>query len=346
MIKPSNLLIVRADRIGDVVLSLPLARIIKKYYPECKITFLVREYTKNLVLNHPFIDNVLVLKEDSGQLLIRENKKLIAGNKFDSCVVVSPTFEISLIIYLSRIRERIGTGYRWYSFFFNNKVYQHRKYAEKHELEFNVQMLKNLGIDEKIDRQTVQFDLNVREEDCAAIDKFLREENIDSSKKIIIIHPGSGGSAMDLPVEKFRELALQLAEKKDIEIFITGSENERDLCEAISSGTKIKNFAGRLNLGELTALISKADLFIANSTGPLHIAAALGRDLIGFYPKITACLPERWGPYSEKSVVFKPDIECSDCTREQCEKLQCMNSIDINDVIRAIEIKLNNKAEK
>jgi len=337
MIKPENLLIVRTDRIGDVVLTLPLAGIIKKHFPGCKITFLVRDYTKSLVENHPFIDQVLILKEENGKPVISNNLKMISENRFDSCIVVYPTFITSFIIFLSRIPQRIGTGYRWYSFFFNSKVYQHRKYAEKHELAFNVQLLENLGIKEKIDRHNVEFELKINEECNKKIENILTAENLDLKKKTIIIHPGSGGSAMDLPVAKFKDIVRQLDEKNKFNIFITGSSSERELCESIKTSEKIRNFSGRFNLGELTAFINKSDIFISNSTGPLHIAAALGKNVIGFYPKIKACLPDRWGPYSNKSVVFMPEIGCFDCSREQCNKLDCMNSIDVNKVISAIE---------
>ena len=82
----------------------------------------------------------------------------------------------------------------------------------------------------------------------------------------------------------------------------------------------------------LKALINKASVFISNSTGPMHIAAALGVHVIGFFPKILACSQKRWGPYTEKKTLFVPTIDCSNCTREQCEKLNCMNSINIGKV--------------
>jgi ADP-heptose:LPS heptosyltransferase len=289
------------------------------------------------VQNHPFIDKVLILKEKNGKPIISDNLKIILAKRFDSCIVVYPTFIASFIIFLSRISRRIGTGYRWYSFFFNSKVYQHRKYAEKHELEFNIQLLENLGIKKKIDRGDIEFELRINGNDNKKIEDILTTEKLDQKKKTIIIHPGSGGSAMDLPIKKFKEIVQLLDEKNKFNIFISGSSAEQELCESIKTSEKIKNFSGRFNLGELTAFINKSDIFISNSTGPLHIAAALGKNVIGFYPKIKACLPDRWGPYSNKSVVFMPEIECSDCNREQCKKLECMNSIDVNKVISAIE---------
>ena len=332
MIKPKNLLIVRTDRIGDVVLSLPLAELIKKHYPDCKITFLVRDYTKDIVQNHPYIDDIILLKEENGKILIRQNIHPIAKKNFDSAVIVYPTLQTSLIIYLSKIKNRIGTGYRWYSFLFNHKIYEHRKYAEKHELEFNVSLLKKFGIDEQVTKQNVNFNLHPNEEDIKKVRGQLINENIDFTKPIIIIHPGSGGSAVDLPIEKFGELISLISSKLDVEIILTGSKEEKQLCDSLVINKSIKNFAGIFNLAELIALINFCDIFIANSTGPIHIAASLDKYIIGFYPKILACSPKRWGPYNKKSVVFSPKLSCNDCTREQCERLSCMNTIEVTDV--------------
>jgi len=332
MIKPKNLLIVRTDRIGDVVLSLPLAELIKKNYPDCKVTFLIREYTKDIVSNNPFIDEILVLKEEDKKILINKNVKQIVTKKFDSAIIVYPTFQTSLIIYLSKIKNRIGTGYRWYSFLFNNKVYEHRKYAEKHELEFNISLLKKFGIEEFINKQNVNFNLRPKEEDIKKVREYLIKENIDFTKTIIIIHPGSGGSAVDLPIEKFRDLISLISSKLDSEVILTGSPEEKELCESLVINENIKNFAGFFNLAELIALINFCGIFIANSTGPIHIAAALNKYIIGFYPKILACSPRRWGPYNEKSIIFSPKINCENCTREQCEQLNCMNTIEVTDI--------------
>jgi lipopolysaccharide heptosyltransferase III len=338
MIKPRNLLIVRTDRIGDVVLTLPLAEIIKNYFQDCKITFLIREYTKSIVEGNPFIDEVLILKENKGRPLIRENVKEISKKHFDSCVIVYPTFSLALIIYLTRIINIVGTGYRWYSFFFNHKVFQHRKYAEMHELEFNIKLLEVFGIKEKPCKKNVNFNLIVKEKQ--KVNEFIKS-TVKGNKKLVVIHPGSGGSAVDLPVEKFKELVLMLNERNDIEIIITGSDSESKLCESLIISEKVHNLAGKLNLGELISLINKADIFISNSTGPLHIAAALGKNIIGFYPNLLQCSAKRWGPYSDKSVVFMPRNECSDCEKEQCYKTECMNSIDMQNVYSVILDKLN-----
>ncbi len=337
MIIPKNVLIVRTDRIGDVILSLPLAGIIKKNYPECKVTFLIRDYTKNLVEDNPFIDDVLILQESSGRLLIRKNIKKIAGQLYDAAVVVNTTFLTAFIVFMSRIKIRIGTGYRWYSFLFNRRFYVHRKYAQKHEFEFNADLLKEFGINENISTENVKFNLSPSQKSRQRIELEFNLNNISEEKPVIIVHPGSGGSSIDLPLNKFRNLIEMIDSRLDVNLFVTGSEEEKDICKRLTEGSGAKNFAGMFNLADLIALIDKADLFISNSTGPLHIAAALGKNVIGFYPKILSCSPQRWGPFTNKKFIFVPEIKCSDCNRKQCETLDCMNSIDTNKVFKKIE---------
>lgn len=337
MIKPKNLLIIRTDRIGDLVLTIPLAELIKKHYPDCKITFLVREYTKEILYDHPFIDETILAKTKKSKLTFLENYKIIKDKKYDAAIVVSPNFIISLIAFLSNIKNRIGTGYRWYSFLFNKKVFVHRKYAEKHELEFNIELLKEIGIDEKINSSNVKYSLQVNSNNKEKVENLLRANNILLSKPIFIIHPGSGGSSVDLPANKFKELIQKILTEFDVSIIITGNKDEKIICQNLAVNNSIKNIAGELNLSELIYLINECKLFISNSTGPLHIAAALSKNAIGFYPNLLACSFKRWGPYGSNTKVFTPQNECKNCKMEQCSSEECMNNIDMDDVINYIK---------
>ena len=132
-------------------------------------------------------------------------------------------------------------------------------------------------------------------------------------------------------------MELLLSSNSGWQIIISGSEEEKEICDELAINKDVKNFAGFFNLSELTALIDKTDLFVSNSTGPLHIAAALGKYTISFYPRILACSAKRWGPYTKKSFVFLPNIECSNCTRERCDSLDCMSSIKVTEVFGEIE---------
>src|SRR3989304_5851625 len=115
LIKPENLLIVRTDRIGDVILSLPLAGIIKKHYPGCRITFLVRNYTKELVENHPYIDEVLTLNETNGTVNLKQNISAIKRYNFDSSMTPPTPFSTKAALATFPFPNQRATGYRWYS---------------------------------------------------------------------------------------------------------------------------------------------------------------------------------------------------------------------------------------
>lgn len=330
-----NILVVRTDRIGDVVLSLPLAKIIKEKFPGCRITFLVRQYTKAVVEGNPYIDEVLTIFEEKNSFPILTNVIKIRSKKFDTAIIVYPTFSLALIIFLAGIKKRIGTGYRLYSFLFNKKVYEHRKYAEKHELEYNISLLSKIGINPAIGIDNVKFNLKIGESEKKKINELLRSKAVAEGELIVIVHPGSGGSAVDLPIARLNEL-VRMISGLNVKVIITGNEKEKKLCESIS-GEKNIILAGQLSLQELIALIDRSSLLIANSTGPIHLAAALNKYTIGFYPKILSCSAKRWGPYTKKKIVYEPEMECSNCTRKQCEELNCMNSISINRVFDDIK---------
>ncbi|MCF8240688.1 MAG: glycosyltransferase family 9 protein [Melioribacteraceae bacterium] len=337
MKEPKNILLVRTDRIGDVVLTLPLAAIIKKHFPESRITFLIRSYTKELVSGNPNVDDIILLREENSKLPIKKNIDLIKSHQFDVSITANPSFDVALILFFSGIKKRIGTGYRWYSFLFNRKFFEHRKHGTKHELDHNMNLLRLIGIEEGLSFENVPFNIHVDVKNIRKIEKLLNELNIDSSKSIIIFHPGSGGSSIDLPFLHQKELIELLARELNVNIIVTGSENEKQIGDKLMVSDKIKNMSGKLNLGELIALISKSDLLIANSTGPIHIAAALNKYVIGFYPKIASCSVTRWGPYTSKREIFTPTLECSNCSRKQCEELNCMASINIQNVFNSIK---------
>jgi ADP-heptose:LPS heptosyltransferase len=90
-------------------------------------------------------------------------------------------------------------------------------------------------------------------------------------------------------------------------VVVTGGKSEIPLCKKVSEGIgNAINTAGRFSILEFIALVSKADLFISNSTGPLHVAAAVGTPVIGLYPNSKPMTPVRWAPLTDKKIIFTP----------------------------------------
>ncbi len=313
-----------------------MARVLKNEFPDAAITILIQPYTADLVENDKNIDQILFYKNDNKVISMLDLVRIIQDHKFDIVIHAHPRFQTALITRLAGIPIRVGSGYRWFSFLFNNKLYEHRKDARFHELEYNLHLLKNIGC--SINQVDIQPKIEVAVETVEKVRSVLLELGILPEHKLVILHPGSGGSARDWSPKNFGVVGKLLSELTNIKIIVTGSQNECQIVEEVVSkiGDAAIPFVDRVSLIEYCALAKLASLFIANSTGPIHIASAVGTPVIGFYSHINAISAARWGPYTEKKVIFVPDDKpqnCRKCLRKKyCE---CMDSIPVEKVFQA-----------
>ena len=142
-----NILLVRIDRIGDVILSLPMLPLLKRRFPNATISVLMRQYTRELVEHHSCVDEVLVYEHEDSLRSLWAILREIRKRHFDIAIIPYPRFRPALILFFAGIRTRVGSGYRWYSFLFNRRVFEHRKDAKRHEAEYNLNLLRPLGIE-------------------------------------------------------------------------------------------------------------------------------------------------------------------------------------------------------
>jgi ADP-heptose:LPS heptosyltransferase len=301
-----SVLISRTDSIGDVVLTLPLVLHARQVFREAAIFFYVNENVEPL-LTHG-LNNVEIVKEPNSENYKEKKAKLSSLNN-DLVIFAKPEFELSLIFYSLRTRYRVGTAYRWYSFMYTHRIREHRKHAVKHESEYNLNLLKNI-----VEEDTA-FPLPDRLLGYSETEK--REFTAKSSAfgllpgdKYIVIHPGSRGSANDISSEQFRELASILLEKfPEHTIAFTGIESEKKKIREAMPGEihgRLIDLAGKLTLRELMMFIDGSELFISNSTGPIHIAGAMNKNIIGFYPGQAPENDVRWKPLGTNVRIVKP----------------------------------------
>ena len=332
-----RILLVRTDRLGDVILTLPMLPLLRQAMPHAHISLLLNRYTGEVVQGNPHVDTILWYDGPDGLVPFGSMRSAIRREEFDSVVVVHPTLRLAWLMFRAGIPERIGTGYRAYSFLFNRRVYEHRKDARRHELEYNLQLLRVLGCPVPDGNFSPDFSIVVPKTAGDRVAALLRRSGIDPESRPVIVHPGSGGSAREWPIASFGLLAERLA--KDRPVIVTGSEGESVRAETVVRGSngRAVSFAGKLGLMDLAALLGRAGVMISNSTGPLHLAVAVGTPVVGLYPRQTAMSARRWGPYAEASRVLTPDasIECSECTGSPGEHCACMASIGVDQVVRA-----------
>ncbi len=300
-------LIVRTDRMGDVLLTTPVSRAIRAHDPQAQITWLVRSYTAPLLENNPDIDAILVDQNQPLPALIEQ----IKAKQCDVAIVAFPRFRVVWALWRAGVPLRIGPASKWYSIFLSNRIAQHRSKGEFHEADYNLKLLESLGIPFR--RMPTRFVLTPEEKTRARA--FLESNRISFQKPIVVLHPGSGGSSARWPLVRFMALGdrLQLA---GCDVVVTAGPGEDYQYKMIDNMHRIPVFVagGSVSLRELAAIYSCANLVVSNSTGPLHLAVALDVPTVSVYSPVVTCHPKRWGPYPafvegkpEHSVVIGPE---------------------------------------
>ncbi len=301
-----SVLISRTDNIGDVILTLPLVYVARCVFRNADVFFYVNEKLKPLLKGMSM--NVDILTEDEYQNY-GDRKKLFFGHNIDLAIFAKPRFDLALMFFQLGTKFRVGTAYRWYSFLYNLRVKEHRKFADKHESEYNLNLLREyVGIDEncRVPERLLNYDDNERKDFLEKAISF----GLSPGTNYIIIHPGSRGSARDISLEQFREIGIKLlAAYPDYKIVYTGLESEKEIVinsMPVERNERVINLTGKLSLRELMILIDQSKLFMSNSTGPIHIAGALNKHIIGFYPNSAPVNDVRWKPLGINTTIFKP----------------------------------------
>lgn len=336
-----RILVVRTDRIGDVILTLPMVQVLREQFPNAFIAMLVRRYTAELVEDNPYINEVVLYDNGSAPLSFWRMVSKLRSGRFDVSLVTYPRVRLALLMAMARIPLRVGTGYRWYSFLFNRRVYVHRKNAAKHEAEYNMDLLGAIGCPVP---HIPRPHLEIADRHRASVGKALHEIGISNNDRFAILHPGSGGSARNWSMANFAELGKRLAAEASVRVIVTGGRGEESIVRSVTTaiGESAGSIVGTLSLKEYAALAVRSVLFVGNSTGPLHIAAAVDTPVVALYPQVTPMSPNRWGPYTDRKIVLVPKnkpADCHACARRippgsSCE---CMDSITVDEVFEAVK---------
>jgi lipopolysaccharide heptosyltransferase II len=318
-----KILVVRNDRIGDLILSLPALSSLRKGHPEAHIAILVQPYSQDILYNNPDLDEIIL---DEGQGILPLASK-IKKKRFDVAVILYPSWRNGWVCALSGIPIRVGTGFKPVGLLFNQRVYIHRK--ECHEVDYCLKLAEKAGGTGK----EKEIRLWIKEEERLYAKEMLKD--LDESP-IIGIHPGSLGSALNWPESHFSRL-IELLRGKNV--VITGSKDEEVLIKRILGklGANPLNLCGKTSLSQLIGLFSFYDLFIGPSTGPMHIASGLGKPVIALFSPIPSQSPVKWGPLGERNVVLMPEVECHQkrCS-SGCKLYNCMERITPERVLEGV----------
>jgi heptosyltransferase-3 len=317
---PTNIIISRTDSIGDVVLTLPVATILKKHFPAVKIAFLGKAYTRPVIEACTSIDLFIDVED------FMAGEVTIFGEKPAAIVHVLPIAKIAQRAKELKIPMRIGTTNRIYHWFTCNYLVKlSRKRSLLHEAQLNIKLLEPLGISAGFSLEEIgsSFALN----NIVPLPQKL-SDLLDNHRYNLILHPKSQGNGREWGLENFIGLIRQLDGDK-FKIFISGVEKERAQLASIfeALGDRVTDVTGLMTLPEFISFISAADGLVASGTGPIHLAAALGKDAFGIYPPIKPIHPGRWAPLGPKAKAFVVDRSCNDCKGNKLA-CHCMQEVE------------------
>jgi len=290
---PRTILLSRTDSIGDVMLTLPLAGLLKARFPGVRIVFLGRGYTAPVLRCCVHVDQVLTLEELEAQGPAKAVEHL-RGLHIDAVVHVFPERRVASLCKQAGIPMRIGTSHRWWHWTTcNARVSFSRRKSELHEAQLNVKLLEPLGVTgiPQLEELAAYAGFQAPQAD-EQVNALLR-----SDRCTVIIHPLSKGSAVEWGLDHFSALIAALdAERFQVVVTGTAQEAERYRSGLPMHLPHVVDAGGLLNLHQLIALVGAAQALVAASTGPLHIAAACGIRAIGLYATRRPIHPGRWAP--------------------------------------------------
>jgi len=335
-----NILIVRTDRIGDVVLTTPSIKALRQTFPEAKISILLTPLTKVLLENNPDLDEVILDDRQRDRWGVFGFWRLVGDlrqRSFDCAIVYHTKRRTNLACYLAGIPYRVGYKNKKYGFLLNHPVEDDRHLGKEHEAQYCLNVLKSFQIDGNINDLSV----SINEDATVYIDDLLKSNNIQRNETLITIHPGASDLAKMWPKENFAELIQAMIKKKVCRFVILGVKELAPIGDFLRKevGDKVLDLTGLTDLAQLTALLHRTNLLISNDSGPVHIAAALQIPVVSLFTRNQPGInPERWKPLGEKSryVAVLPENK-NLFKKAQNYDPQTMEPLKLQEVLEAVD---------
>jgi heptosyltransferase-2 len=334
-----RILIIRTDRIGDVVLSTPVFKAVRDRYPNAHIAVMVRPYVKDIVEGNPYVDELIIYdkygvhKSVWGSFRFARNLK---NKQFDLAIILHPTNRVNIISFIAGIPKRVGYNKKC-GFFLTDKLEHSKQLGEKHEADYSLDVLRVLGI------QTSDKSLfmPLKQESEYYIEEIFKMNKLSAGDRLVAFHPGASCPSKRWPVERFAQVANLLIEKYSIKPIIVSSREEINLANAVAKDIRSPtvNLAGKTSISQLASLLKRCKLFISNDSGPVHVCSAVGTPVIVIFGRNQAGLsPIRWGPLGKNDRVVHKEVGCRECLAHNCKKgFLCLKAVTPDDVIEEVD---------
>lgn len=309
MVRPRRILLVRTDRIGELLLTTPAFGAVRESFPGAKITLVVKSSSSPVVEGNPCVDSIVKLDPcsdlDSPAKRFRFIR-FLRGSGFDTAIIFNPSKFFNVAVFLAGIPVRVGYD-RKLGFLLTNAIEDKKYLCEKHEVEYNLDLAKAAGAG--ILSKKLCFPLAETDE-CAAA-KILAQAGI-AGGAFVAVHPGTSNPEKLWPAERFARVCDKVIDEFGIKIVLAGGGEERSIAGEVKA--KMRNTAvdltGKLALKEFGALLKRSALLISCDSGPVHVASAVGTPVIALFGEArSGGSSKRWGPYGEGGIVVgRPEV--------------------------------------
>lgn len=332
----SNILIIKLSSLGDIILSTAAIRAIKEKFPVgYKISFLVSEESRDLLLGCPYIDELIVCdlknKDKGFNGLLKLGKELRKRN-FDMVIDLQNNRNSHLLSWLTLALNRYGYDNRKLGFLLNHRIKDDKLPLAPVVHQFKILDMLGIGLKDS------SLELWPGVEDYAYIDEFLKSQWVSDSEKIVGINISASQRWLTKiwPAQYLLKLCDDLF-RRGIRVVFTGTEKDLPQATALINAVKSAkpiNACGKTSVNQLACLIKKCAVYISGDSAPLHIAAAMNTPLIALFGPTD---PNRHMPPAKKYVVIKKDLNCSPCYKPKCKTKKCMEFIRPEEVLAAID---------
>jgi ADP-heptose:LPS heptosyltransferase len=329
-----RILLVRNDRLGDLVLTLPAFEAVRRNWPQARVTALVSRHVAPLVAGHPAVDE-LVLDDpaDGAWQLARKLRPL----RFDAALVFNSRTRNCLAVWAAGINKRVCWAYKPLGLLSaTHRVTLRRSHPPVHEAEFALDFVRRLGAHAELAELSPRLEIGAATRERIA-ERISRQ--LGTAGPLFGVHPANRGSAYNWPPERYAQLVCQLAPFG--RVMVTGTPAEQPILDLIRRrltgplGSRVGFFTD-LALGELAAAIAVQTVLVVSSTGPMHIAGLVGTPTVALFSPHPAHVPAKWAPLgANHTLLVAPltDHETAEVPPEYGEEL--MSRIRVEQVLRA-----------
>jgi heptosyltransferase I len=331
---PRRVLIIKPSAIGDVVHALPVLNLVRRCWPDAHVAWLVTPACAGLLDGHPQLDEVIRFerrkfaegwRKPSAAVGLFHFARELRARSFDLVIDLQGLFRSGWLAWQTRAPFRVG--------FANARelaplFYTHRVAVggvEQHAIDRYLTLAESLGCG----REPFEFNFATDDADRRFVSQLLKD---DSPYAVLL--PGTNWQTKRWPVEHFAATVAPLRERFGLRVIVAGGADDRPLAAGIPDALDL---TGATNLRQLVALLERAAVVIANDSGPMHIASALGRPLVTPFGPTS---PIRTGPYRRMDTVIRLDIACSPCFSRQCSHQSCLQWLKPEHVMREVERQL------